>query len=337
MRYTISLTFATVFAAVTLGPAQAEVPSVVTDMPPIQSLVAQVMGDLGTPLVLLEPGASPHSFQLRPSQAAAIADAGLIVWTGPDLAPWLDRVLDSGDANAPTLALLTAEGTHLLPFALGGEDEHGDEAGNDHSTEESHDHAAEEAEAADAGHDHAEEEHHDHSGLDPHAWLDPDNASLWLGLIATELSKLDPANAATYAANATKGQADIAALNATLTANLAPAKGKPIIFFHDAYGYFAAHYGLTLAGSVSLGDAASPGAARLSELRAGIEAGTPVCIFPETQFDPALVTQMADGTDIRVGGLLDPEGSTLPPGPGLYAALMTNLADTIASCIAGPA
>lgn len=352
MRYTISLTFATAFAACTLTPAQAEVPSVGTDMPPIQSLVAQVMGDLGTPLVLLEPGASPHSFQLRPSQAAAIADAGLIVWTGPDLAPWLDRVLDSGDANAPTLALLTAEGIHLQPFALGGEDEHGDEAANDHGTEEGHDHAAEEAEAADAGDDHAaeeakaadaghdhsgDEEHHDHSGLDPHAWLDPDNASLWLGLIAAELSKLDPANAATYAANATKAQADIAALNATLTANLAPAKGKPIIVFHDAYGYFAAHYGLTLAGSVSLGDAASPGAARLSELRAGIEAGTPVCIFPEAQFDPALVTQMADGTDIRVGGPLDPEGSTLPPGPGLYAALMTNLADTIASCIAGPA
>jgi zinc transport system substrate-binding protein len=315
MRYTISFTLATVFAALTFGPAQAEVPSVVTDMPPIGSLVALVMGDLGTPLVLLEPGSSPHSFSLRPSQAAAIADAGLIVWTGPDLAPWLDRVLDSGDANAPTLALLTAEGTHLQPFALGGEDD-GHEAGDDHAEDE---------------------HHHDHSGLDPHAWLDPDNASLWLGLIAAELGKVDPANAAVYAANATKAQADIAALDATLAATLAPAKGQPVIVFHDAYGYFAAHYGLMLAGSVALGDATSPGAARLSVLRAGIEAGTPTCIFPEAQFDAALVTQMADGTGIRVGGPLDPEGSTLPQGPGLYATLMTNLADTIASCLAGPA
>jgi zinc transport system substrate-binding protein len=315
MRYTISFTLATAFAALTLAPARAEVPSVVTDLPPIQSLVGLVMGDLGTPLVLLEPGARPHSFALRPSQAAAIADAGLIVWTGPDLAPWLDRILDSGDATAPMLALLTAEGTHRQPFALGGQDD-------DHE----------------AGHDSAEDDHHaDQSGMDPHAWLDPDNASLWLGLIADELAKLDPANAATYAANATRARSDIAALDATLAATLAPAKGKPIIVFHDAYGYFAAHYGLTLAGSVALGDATSPGAAHLSDLRAGIEAGTPVCIFPEAQFHPALVTQMADGTDIRVGGPLDPEGSTLPPGPGLYAALMTNLADTIASCLAGPA
>ncbi len=330
MRYTISFTIATAFAALTLGPAQADVPGVVTDMPPIQSLVAQVMGDLGTPLVLLEPGTSPHSFQLRPSQAAAIADAGLIVWTGPDLAPWLDRVLNSGDATASTLALLGAEGTYLQPFALAGDKDHDHEAGHDH------DHAKEEK-SADAGHDHDHDHEHDASGLDPHAWLDPANANLWLGLIAAELTRLDPANAATYAANAAKAQADIAALDATLAATLAPAKDKPIIVFHDAYGYFAAHYGLTLAGSVSLGDAASPGAASLRDLRTGIEAGTPVCIFPEAQFDPALVTQMADGTDIRVGGPLDPEGSTLPQGPGLYAALMTNLADTIASCLAGPA
>ena len=98
MRYTISLCLATAFAALTPAPIRAEVPAVVTDMPPIQSLVAQVMGDLGQPLVLLEPGSSPHSFQLRPSQAAAIAEADLIVWTGPDLAPWLGRVLDSGVA-----------------------------------------------------------------------------------------------------------------------------------------------------------------------------------------------------------------------------------------------
>jgi zinc transport system substrate-binding protein len=343
MRYTIPFTIATAFAALTFSSARAEVPSVVTDMPPIQSLVAQVIGDLGTPLVLLEPRASPHSFQLRPSQAAAIADAGLIVWTGPDMAPWLDRVLNSGDAKAPALSLLAAEGTHLQPFALSGADDHDHEAGHDHAETEKadagHDHAHDET--AEAGHDHAAEaeddHHHDHSGRDPHAWLDPDNATLWLGLIADELAKLDPANAATYAANAARAQADIAALDATLTAALAPAQDKPIIVFHDAYGYFASHYGLTLAGSVSLGDATSPGAARLRDLRAGIEAGTPVCIFPEAQFDLALVTQMADGTDIRVGGPLDPEGSTLPQGPGLYASLMSNLADTIASCLAGPA
>jgi zinc transport system substrate-binding protein len=329
MRYTISFPLATAFAVLTMLPALAEVPKVVTDLPPIHSLVAQVMGDLGTPDLLLDRGASPHSFQLRPSQAAAIADAGLIVWTGPSLAPWLDRVLDSGDSTAPTLALLTAPGTHLQPFALAGK-----AGGDDH---DDHDHGAETAKAApEDSHDHDGEHDHDPSGMDPHAWLDPANARLWLGLIAEALAKADPDNATTYTANATRAQSDIAALDAALSASLAPAADKPIVVFHDAYGYFTGHYGLTLAGSVSLGDAASPGAARLSQLRTSVETGTPICIFPEGQFDPALVTQMAEGTGIRIGAPLDPEGSTLEPGPGLYAALMTGLAGTIADCLGQP-
>ncbi len=332
MRYTISFPLATAFAALTLSPALAEVPKVVTDLPPIHSLVAQVMGDLGTPDLLLDRGASPHSFQLRPSQAAAIADAGLIIWTGPNLAPWLDRVLDGNQSTAPTLALLAAKGTHLQPFALAGKDHHDHEDGHDHA-------AAGTQDTAGAGHDHTvevDDHDHDHSGLDPHAWLAPENASLWLGLIADTLATADPENAAAYAANATRAQSEITALDARLAASLAPAKDKPIVVFHDAYGYFATHYGLTLAGSVSLGDAASPGAARLSELRAEVKTGTPICIFPEAQFDPALVTQMADGTDIRIGAALDPEGSTLEPGTGLYAALMTGIAKTIADCLSQP-
>ncbi len=316
MRYTISFAIATALAALTLGPAQADVPSVVTDMPPIQSLVAQVMGDLGTPLMLLAPASSPHDFQLSPSRAAAIAGADLIVWTGPELSPWLGRVLDSADTTAPTLALLASQATRLRPFALA--------SGADESPKADHVHVV------------GDEHDLDRSQLDPHAWLDPDNASIWLGLIATELAKIDPDNAASYIANAAKAQADLAALDSSLADTLAPARGKPIIVFHDAYGYFAAQYGLKLAGSVSLGDATTPGAARLASLRATITAGSATCIFPDAQFDPAPVTQLASDTGIRVGGALDPEGSTQPQGPGLYAALMTGLADTIAACVTAP-
>jgi zinc transport system substrate-binding protein len=60
-----------------------------------------------------------------------------------------------------------------------------------------------------------------------------------------------------------------------------------------------------------------------------------LCIFPEVQHDPALVTQMAEGTGAKVGAPLDPVGSSLEPGPGAYAALLTGLAQAIADCAAG--
>ena len=299
MRYIITF-------LLTASPALAEVPSVVTDIPPVHALVAQVMGDLGQPELLLAKGADEHDFQLRPSQAGAVAEAGLVVWIGPELTPWLESALETRAEGAAALVLLDAEGTVRREYG-------GAHAGED-------------------GHDHAEENGHDHGAEDPHAWLDPDNAQVWLGLIAAELARLDPEHAATYQANATSAVAAVAVLDAEIAGLLGPVKGKPLVTYHDAFGYFGDHYGLDFAGSIALGDAASPGAARLAELRGMIEAGGVVCLFPEVQHDPALVEQLAEGTGARIGGGLDPVGSSLEPGPGAYAALMTGLAQVIADC-----
>jgi zinc transport system substrate-binding protein len=282
-------------------PALAEVPQVVTDIPPVHSLVAQVMGDLGQPELLLAKGADEHDFQLKPSQAGAVADADLVVWIGPELTPWLESALEARPEEAAALALLDAEGTMRREYG-GGHAEH-------------------------------DEEGHDHGAEDPHAWLDPGNAQVWLGLIAAELARLDPENAATYQGNAAAAVEGIVALDAEVAAMLAPMKGRPLVTYHDAFGYFGDHFGLTLAGSIALGDASSPGAARLSELRAEMEVGGVVCLFPEVQHDPALAEQLVEGTAVKLGGALDPVGSSLEPGPGAYAALLTGLARTIADCV----
>lgn len=301
MRYIITF-------LLTATPALAEVPKVVTDIPPVHALVAQVMGNLGAPELLLASGADEHDFQLKPSQAGAVAHSDLVVWIGPELTPWLDSAMDSRPEGAAALALLDAEGTVRRAYGetAKGEDGH-DEAGHD-----------------EAGHDHGAE--------DPHAWLDPGNAQVWLGLISTELGRIDPENASTYQANATAAATRIAELDAELAPLLAPVRDKPLVTYHDAFGYFADHYGLTLAGSIALGDASTPGAARLSELRAELEAGGVVCLFPEAQHDPALVMQMAEGTSVRIGDALDPVGSALEPGAEAYAELLTGVAQAIVDC-----
>ncbi|MCB6179876.1 zinc ABC transporter substrate-binding protein [Rhodobacter sp. Har01] len=314
MRYIISF-------LLTSTAALAEVPSVVTDIPPVQSLAAAVMEGVGEPQMLLGKGASPHSYELKPSQALAISEADLLVWVGPQLTPWLDKALDIRLETATLLTLIDVEATYRQDFGASGE--------HDHEAED-HDHDGAEAEAGhDEGHDHS------HTGLDPHAWLDPANGKVWARAIAAELSRLDPENAAAYAANAEKAVAAIDAADAEAAALLAPVKDKPYVAFHDAYGYFSGHYGLTSAGTVALGDAAMPGAQRLTELRAKIQAGGVVCIFPEAQHDPALVAQMAEGTGIRVGAVLDPSGSAGETGPAAYPALLTNLARAMADCLSG--
>jgi zinc transport system substrate-binding protein len=302
--------------------------------------VAQVMGDLGTPELLLDRGASEHSFQLRPSQAASLQDAGLVVWMGPELTPWLDTALNGVPEGVPRLGLLAVDGLTLRDYAQGGAHDHADEEGHDHAEAAGHDdHAEGEAHdhAEGEAHDHAEGEahDHDHAGTDPHAWLDPTNAGPMLTAIAAALSQADPDNAATYAANAANAAAAATALDAEIAGMLAPATDSPLVMFHDAYGYLAAHYGLNVAGTIAMGDASSPGAARLRDLQATVAEGGAVCLFPEAQHDPALLTQLADGTGAVIAGTLDPVGSTMDPGPGLYANLLRGMATTIAACAAG--
>lgn len=324
--------------------ALAEVPKVVTDVPPVHSLVSLVMGDLGTPELLLEPGASEHHFQLRPSQAVGLSSADLVVMMGPELTPWIETPLTLRPEGAPVLGLLKVAGTHLREYA---EEDHGHEgheheaheAGHDHEGHDheghdhsGHDHAGHDHEAQ--SHDHSGEDHgHSHDGVDPHAWLDPENARIWLPVIAAELARLDPENAATYAANAKAAQDRIAAADTEASALLRGVAQRPFVTFHDAYGYYVSHYGLALAGAVSAGDASTPGARHLTELKARVEAGEVVCLFPEAGQDPALALRVAENTGVKIGAALDPVGTAMEPGPELYTTLLVATATTLAACL----
>lgn len=293
MRYIIS------FLLASIAPAYAEVPRVVTDLPPVHSLVAQVMGDLGQPELLMERGANAHDFQMRPSQAAALQEAGLVVWIGPEMTPWLDRAL-LGLSGARQLQLLAAPETNRRDY--------GAQQGSE-----------------------TEDDGHDHIGIDPHAWLDPVNAARWLDLIAGNLATLDPEHAATYVGNALRAKTELAMLDAKIAAELAPERGKWLVVYHDAYSYFAQHYGLTIAATLAEGDAAGPGAQHIATIEALLRSGK-VCLFSEANHDPRLVTQLADASGLRPAGVLDPEGASYDLGPALYGQMLRGLADSITAC-----
>ena len=297
-RLYISVGIASLWATTAL----AEVPQVVTDIPAVHSLVAQVMGDLGTPEVLVSGSADAHSYQLRPSQARALAGADLVFWVGPEMTPWLERAL-AADTSAKIVGLLAADGTLTRQYA-------GDYA-DDHSEEP---------------------EGHDHQGTDPHAWLAPANAQLWLGLIRDELVAADPENASVYGQNAATAISAVAALDTQIAGILDTAGEAPIVVGHDAYGYFADHYGIRIAASIEAGDAADPSAKRLSEIAALLKAEGVRCLFPEAGHDPRRSAVLIEGTATKLGAALDPEGRALEPGAELYAALLRALATSIAEC-----
>ena len=305
-----------------ITPASADVPQVATDIPPVHSLVSQVMGDLGTPKLIVPPGTSPHGYAMRPSEARALQNADVTFWMGPDLTPWLGRAIKSLTGNAINVALSNSEDLVRHPFRTGATfDSHDHHDHGDHGDEQK------EAHKDDHG-DHGDE----HEGLDPHLWLDPDNARILLGVISSTLAGLDPTHADTYRANAAQAKKAIAALTHELDVALQPIRGRPFIVFHDAYQYFEHRFNVDASGSVALGDASSPGPARIAAIRQKVQTLGAHCVFSEPQFRSKIITTVIEGTTAR-SATLDPLGATLKPGPELYSQLLRNLGDNLLTCL----
>ena len=156
-------------------PLAADPPRVMTDIPPIHSLVAQVMQGVGEPDLLIPATSSPHDYAMRPSDAGALSAADLVVTVGPGLTPWLEGPLDSLAEDAHRLVLMDVEGMTLLDYREGAwfaeHDHDHDEGHDDHDHDEhahdDHDHAKDEEHAHD-DHDHAKDEEHAHDDHDDH-------------------------------------------------------------------------------------------------------------------------------------------------------------------------
>jgi len=342
------------------GTALADVPSVAVDIAPVHSLVARVMQDVGEPSLIVAPGATPHEYNLRPSEAAALQDADLVFWVSPDLTPWLDGAIETLAGDATVTELLEVDGTTELSFRGGALFEahmHGDEDQDDHDHKahehddmhDGHDHEAHAEHAEEEGHDHDDHEHeehdrdheehaddghegHDHGEHDPHAWLSPDNGAVWLNAIAAQLSAADPDNAGAYFANAAAGREELAALSAEINGILDPVRDRNFIVFHDAYQYFEAAFDFPASGAISVSDASDPSPVRIAQIQSRVAEKGVTCVLSEPQFDPGIVAAVMDGSEANTG-VLDPLGSDLKPGPDLYGNVLRNLATALADCL----
>ena len=289
---------------------QADTPRVATDILPVHALTARVMQGVGSPALIVPPNASPHGHALRPSEARALDQADLVIWMGEDLTPWLTAPRSSLAADASTLELLQTDGTIRHAF-------------RETVTIEPHDHA----------HDHSDDHghSHDHDTLDPHAWLDPQNAVHWTRLIAERLSALDPQNAATYAANADAARDEISNARAEIAALLEPAKSIRYVVLHDAYQYFETHFGLAPVGAIKLADATDPSPSRIAALRAAVTENAVTCALAEPQFNTKIIDTVLEGTNAKTV-TVDPLGTTVDQGSDFYPKLLTSMAKAIISC-----
>ena len=286
-----------------IGSAQAEV-KVLTSIKPLQLIAAAVQEGVAIPEVLLPPGASPHNYALRPSDVRKVQSVDLVYWIGPDMEGFLPRVLKG--RTLPSVAVQELPGLKLRRFA-----------------EDSHSHAEE-----------ADEHDHDHrpGSLDAHLWLSPVNARVIASKMATDLSAVDPANAARYQSNLQAFDERLDALDVRLKARLAGIAGKPYFVFHEAFDYFEDAYGLKHTGVFSVAAEVQPGAQHVAAMRARLQEVGKTCVFSEPPLRPRLAETLVAGLPVKLAEL-DALGGYTPATAQGYEQVLEKLGNDLAGCL----
>ena len=318
---------------------------VVASIKPVHSLVSAVMAGVGEPHLIIRGAQSPHTFSMRPSDAAALARARVIFLIDEHKEVALANPIANLGDEALVVQLAGAEGLVLKPLREGGAFEmhdHGEHDEAEHDAEEADhdedeaDHHEEDAngEGADQheGDAHGHGHRHEHGEVDFHVWLDPENAVLMTYAIVDALIKADPENAATYDANANALIDRLDALLAEIDGELVPVRHKPFIVLHDAYVYFEDRFNLNAAGSITINPERAPGVQRITEIRDKVQELGSVCVFAEPQFDSRIIDVVTEGTNAR-SGTIDPLGAAIEDGPELYFTLIRELAAAFKECL----
>ena len=193
-------------AAAALPGAAGEPLEVWVSIPPMLEIVGRVGGDRVHAQALLAPGASPHTFEPTPRQLAGLWEADLFLGIGVSFeTPLLAKIA----SMRPDLAVADcSREVELAPI------------------------------------DDAHLDAHPAERFDPHTWLDPVLVKVEAAAVRDELCRLSPADCAALDANLASYLADLEAAHRRIETMLAPYRGRTLLVFHPAYGYFARRYGL---------------------------------------------------------------------------------------------
>ena len=196
------------------GAAETNGVSAFVSITPQRFFVEHIGGNLVQVQVMVPPAASPHTYEPKPRQMAALAKADVYFAIGvPFEHAWLPKIA----AINPHMTIVhTDNGIDKLAMREDHNDDHQDET-------------------PDNNHD---------EGIDPHIWLSPPLVKIQAQHIRDALITVDPAHSADYQQNYRHFQAELQTLDSTLKEELAPYKGTRFMVFHPTWGYFADAYGL---------------------------------------------------------------------------------------------
>ncbi len=276
-------------------------------------LAQLALGNNVTIETIVPAGVDVHTFEPSPADAQKLAGADLIVMNGLGLDEWALSLLEAaGKSEEDVLELAEGIDESNAWVYLEGE-EHDEEEGEEHSEEEG--------------------EEHGHGGTDPHIWLDPKGAAIYVNRIAARVAAELPERAAAIESARDAGLAEIAALDEELRVGFTAveASARKIVTFHDAFGYFARAYEIEIVGVAVEAPGQEPSAKEIAALIDAIKAAGVTSVFSEAQFPSKVLDQVAAETGATVLGNLYSDALGDAPANSYLGAMRANASAILAS------
>jgi zinc/manganese transport system substrate-binding protein len=273
--------------ALLIAPAargQAAPVPVVASFTILADMLREVGGERIEVRVIAGPDADAHHFQPRPSDAAALRGAALLVRNGLGFDGWVDRMARSANWRGRTVT--ATEG--IAPRMVAGGHSHGHSHGRPGQP-----------------------------APDPHAWQDLAHGRRYVANIAAGLAAVDPEGARHYAARAAAYDARLLALDAEVRAAIAtvPEARRIVVTSHDAFGYFDLAYGVRFLSPAGVSTTAEPSAQQVARLIRLIRERNVTALFMENMANPANLRRIAEETGVAIGGRLYADSLSAPDGP----------------------
>ncbi|WP_224983535.1 metal ABC transporter substrate-binding protein [Geomonas agri] len=242
---------------------------VVATLFPLYDFARTIGGDRATVSLLLPPGVEPHSFEPRPEDVVRVNRADLFIYTNAAMEPWAANIISGLDRGKVEVV----EGGKGIPLMQGPvSDQH-----------------------------RGEHDAHEGTGVDPHIWLDFDNARTIARNILAAYIVRDAANKAFYQQNAAKLDQQLAELDQRYKETLAQCPKKVLLHGgHYAFGYLARRYGLKYISASAVNADAEPTPTKLAELVQVMRREHLNYVYTEELLSPRIAETIARETGAKV-------------------------------------
>jgi len=236
---------------------------ITTTLFPLYDMAKSIGGDKAHVSLLVPPGIEPHTFEPTPSDIIKINEADCFIYTGRFMEPWAEDII-KGVVNKTLIVVDASKGTRMIPAVSSDKDEPS-------------------------------------GALDPHMWLDFDNAKIMAKNIAEALAAKDPAAQTFFNQNADAYNTKLAELDAAFRKTLSTCKSREIVYGgHYAFGYLARRYGLRYLAAQGVSPDAEPTARDLVRLIEQIKKNNIHYVFYEELTSPKIAETIARETDAKI-------------------------------------